>query len=139
MKNNDAEMNETFWNDEAMAPPNSLKPAGWILTTGTYEPAHDGVIFSFLQSCMAKCFASNAAQRFDRYTTKAMYANADCALDDAASKVQQANLVAGGKDTIDRAAKLTFWEWNFGSLSFIWHWQPEVKSEMRYGTPIVCK
>ena len=41
-----------------------------------------------------------------------------------------------GLQAISKADASTFWEWDKGSFPYFWRWQPEVKKDLRDGTPL---
>ena len=43
-----------------------------------------------------------------------------------------------GRQTVNKAASSTFWDWDNGLFSFFWRWQPEIKNDLRDGTSLWC-
>ena len=44
--------------------------------------------------------------------------------------------LAEGLQAISKADASSFWDWDEGSFPYFWRWQPEVKRDLRDGTPL---
>ena len=63
----------------------------------------------------------------------------DNLLDDVGAmlKNKEAKLdLVEGFQALSKADSSSFWDWNNGAFPYFWRWQPEIKKDLRDGTPL---
>jgi hypothetical protein len=93
------------------------------------------VIFKFLRKTMMIRFKLNVLRSGQRYL-KLTYG------EDYLAQMKESNPssiltrdVEGIRTALSYSSATSFWAWDEGSFPLFWRWQPEVKLEMRDGTP----
>ena len=136
VKSDDAPTDEDFWNWNAATYPDGSSPNDlkWKIVSSRYDKPTHGLIFNFLRSRMERRFKRNVTASARRYL-RLTYSEEELRRRTSSCGELEKDL-EGIKDALHRVRGTTFWDWPRGSYPFFWRWQPEVKKDMRDGTPI---
>ena len=136
-KNDDAEADHSIWYENLAKRPSDWK-TDWCIVGQDYSHSYEVKYFDLLRSKMHDRFCENVEGSYIKHMRAAYGVRANV------NKTDDANLFAweyerdqsAGLEAINKAKSSSFWEWENGSFPFFWRWQPEVKKEMRDGTPL---
>ena len=151
VKSDDAATETKLWEDRVLTTPSA--DTNWTLPGGgpvemnagslkligkQYDVNSHGKIFKFLRNSMVLRFGKSVCSSFRRYLISEYSTDELARAKSNPTSVSQElqRDLKSGRDAIARARGSSFWDWDAGSFPFFWRWQPEVKRDMRDGTPL---
>ena len=154
VKSDDAATETKVWEARVLSTPSSdtlwkspngtlaePDPDSLLLVGKPYDGKSHGTIFQFLRRAMVLRFGKSVCASFRRYLNSE-YSSEELAKAKSDPRSVSPELekdLEAGRDAIARARGASFWDWDAGSFPFFWRWQPEVKRDMRDGTPLFVK
>ena len=137
-KNDDAAVNTHLWNEAVFDKSNlSLDMERDILKKDLILSEEEVFALEALRACQSKVYKKNVRKSFVRhmqtaYSSEGLDSNSDIRNNSYEFKRDMEE----GRKAVGKAANASFWEWEDGSFPLFWRWQPEVKKDLRDGTPL---